>query len=436
MPKSTFSILSRSWPDAEISAVCRLITRGKAPTYVSQSNVFAIGQRCVRESGFDTSSARPHNAKRMANALIAEPGDVLVNSTGTGTIGRSCVFNAPGQYVVDSHVTVLRPDRDKLDPRWLAAILQSPQGQHFLESRCYSGSTNQVELARGPLAKLRIPLPPFTEQKGIGDVIDAAHATICETETLIGKLRRMHEGLLHDLLTQGMDEHGQLRDPNTHHTQFQKTMLGRIPAEWEVVRVEQVGEVRLGRQRSPQHQTGHYTTPYLRVANVYDGWIDYSDVLSMDFTPSERESYMLQPGDILLNEGQSLELVGRSAIYDGAQQTYCFQNTLVRFRCNATSIPEYCQAVFKYWLDIGRFTTVAKQTTSIAHLGADRFAKMHFPRPSISEQQRIAETLRVSSERVRAEEAYRDKLKLLKQGLMDDLLTGRVRVPVAEEAVV
>ena len=73
--------------------------------------------------------------------------------------------------------------------------------------------------------------------------------------------------------------------------------------------------------------------PYLRVANVFDGWIDYSDVLEMDFTPTERETFSLLPNDLLLNEGQSLELVGRSSMYLGKPNRYCFQNTLVRFRC-------------------------------------------------------------------------------------------------------
>jgi type I restriction enzyme S subunit len=70
--------------------------------------------------------------------------------------------------------------------------------------------------------------------------------------------------------------------------------------------------------------------PYLRVANVFDGWISTEDVLQMRFTDTEFQRYHLKTGDILLNEGQSLELVGRSAIYGGAPPKCCFQNTLVR----------------------------------------------------------------------------------------------------------
>src|SRR5579885_85217 len=219
----------------------------------------------------------------------------------------------------------------------------------------------------------------------------------------------MRTGLLHDLVSRGLDRQGRLRDPLRHPELFKDSPVGLIPREWDVMPVNAVGEVRLGRQRSPQHQSGRYTTPYLRVANVFDCRIDYSDVLSMDFTPVEREAYSLKPGDILLNEGQSLELVGRSAIYEGHSMysDVCFQNTLVRFRCYEGNEPDFCQTVFKHWLDTGRFALIARQTTSVAPLGADRFAAMAFSRPSPEEQQRIILQLRVDSERLRIEEARR-----------------------------
>jgi type I restriction enzyme S subunit len=196
---------------------------------------------------------------------------------------------------------------------------------------------------------------------------------------------------------------------------------------WEVVEVRRVGEVALGRQRSPSHAMGPFQTPYLRVANVFDGWIDYSDVLAMSFTPAERQRFYLEPGDILLNEGQSLELVGRSAIYTGPQGKYCFQNTLVRFRVGGDSVPEFCQAVFKRWLDIGHFARVARQTTSVAHLGADRFARMLFARPPKGEQQAIAAALGDQEAHALSAEERKRVLCVVRDGLASDLLTGRVQ---------
>src|SRR6266702_4096892 len=117
--------------------------------------------------------------------------------------------------------------------------------------------------------------------------------------------------------------------------------IGSLDWYWSTVR--EYGTIQLGRQRSPEHESGKHITPYLRVANVFDGYIDYSDVLTMNFTPSERRTYDLRRGDILLNEGQSLELVGRCAVYDGPDGV-CFQNTLIRYRCDQL-LPTFARAI-------------------------------------------------------------------------------------------
>ncbi|MBR7678821.1 restriction endonuclease subunit S, partial [Streptomyces daliensis] len=89
-------------------------------------------------------------------------------------------------------------------------------------------------------------------------------------------------------------------------------------------------------------------------------------VKTMHFTNSEKDTYQLQPGDILLNEGQSLELVRRSAIYNEQPGKFFFQNTLIRFRPGPRVKSRFAQEVFTHWLASGRFSGIAKQTTSIA----------------------------------------------------------------------
>jgi type I restriction enzyme S subunit len=129
--------------------------------------------------------------------------------------------------------------------------------------------------------------------------------------------------------------------------------------------------------------------PYLRVANVYDARLDLSDVMEMNFTPEEYETFRLEPGDVLLNEGQSLEWVGRAAIYRGVPKGACFQNTLVRFRAGPRVLSEFALLVFRHYVYGQRFRRIARWTTNIAHLGADRFSEIEFPVPPLLEQERI-----------------------------------------------
>jgi type I restriction enzyme S subunit len=279
------------------------------------------------------------------------------------------------------------------------------------------------ELAAAPTSKL--------EQVKIAEVLSTVDQAIEQTEALIDKQRRIKTGLMQDLLTRGINEHGDLRSEATH--KFKDSPLGRIPAEWRIKPVAETGSVDLGRQLSPKYMKGKTPTPYLRVANVFDGWINYGDILAMDFTDVEKAKYMLRPGDVLLNEGQSRELVGRSAIYRGPTNTYCFQNTLVRYRPHADMRPEFAHAIFKRWLDTGIFADVARQTTSVAHLGADRFAKMLMPAPEEQEQDRIISVLAPADHTIARYEESSRKLRLIKTGLMQDLLTGDRRVTALME---
>jgi type I restriction enzyme S subunit len=132
-------------------------------------------------------------------------------------------------------------------------------------------------------------------------------------------------------------------------------------------------------------------TPYLRVANVLEDKIDTSDIKEMNFTEAEKNIFSLFPGDVLLNEGQSRELVGRPAVYQGEVPGACFQNTLLRFRAYDGVIPEYANKVFLAYLHNGRFQNAATQTTNIAHLSAGRLSPIEFPLPPQNEQKRIIE---------------------------------------------
>lgn len=166
--------------------------------------------------------------------------------------------------------------------------------------------------------------------------------------------------------------------------------LPQLPQGWAWARVDQVGEVTLGRQRAPKHHSGPNMRPYLRVANVLEDKIDTSDVLQMNFTPEEYEVYRLEAGDILLNEGQSINLVGRPAMFRNEVPDACFQNTLLRFRAYPSVSPSFALIVFRNYLHTRRFQQIAKWSTNIAHLSAVRFVALEFPLPPLAEQERIA----------------------------------------------
>ena len=166
-----------------------------------------------------------------------------------------------------------------------------------------------------------------------------------------------------------------------------------FPRHWKVKPVGQAGNVQLGQKRQPSVHVGDNVRPYLRVANVFDGEINYSDLMTMHFAERDLEKYELIPGDILLNEGQARDLVGRSAIFEAGPPGICFQMTLLRFRCHDDLNFRFAHAFFQHCLYTGQFAARCLRTTSIAHLSAAGLAAMQIPVPSMNEQLRLVEIL-------------------------------------------
>ena len=162
---------------------------------------------------------------------------------------------------------------------------------------------------------------------------------------------------------------------------------------------------------------------YLRTKNVLDGAIDLSDVLTMPMTDAEFSRFEVLDGDILLNEGQSLGLVGRASIYRGEFGQRCaMQNALLRFRAFPSTCPEFAAQAFQQCQKDGTFASIATQTTSVAHLGSSRFSALELAwPPTFAEQQRIASCLTTLDDLIAAQIQKLEALKTHKKGLMQQL---------------
>jgi type I restriction enzyme, S subunit len=140
-------------------------------------------------------------------------------------------------------------------------------------------------------------------------------------------------------------------------------------------------------------------------------------------TDAEFSRFEVLDGDILLNEGQSLGLVGRASIYRGEFGQRCaMQNALLRFRAFPSTCPEFAAQAFQQCQKDGTFASIATQTTSVAHLGSSRFSALALTwPPSLAEQQRIAECLTSLDDLITAQTQKLDALKTHKKGLMQQL---------------
>lgn len=205
--------------------------------------------------------------------------------------------------------------------------------------------------------------------------------------------------------------------------------LPASPEGWTWAAVEQAGEVRLGRQRSPAHRSERYPCAYLRAANITWDGLDLRDVLEMEFRPHERETYRLMPGDIVLSEASgSQDEAGKPAMWRGELAECCFQNTVIRFR-PATVASDYALTLFQHYARNHVFTSVARGV-GIHHIGAERFSGMPIPIPPLAEQHRIVveveRLLSIADSLTQTMDASLQRAERLRQAILQRAFHGRL----------
>lgn len=189
------------------------------------------------------------------------------------------------------------------------------------------------------------------------------------------------------------------------------------------VLLQEVAEVKLGRQRSPKHHTGSQMRPYVRAANV--GWAGWrlDDVKTMNFTDAEMETYRLRSGDLLLSEASgSANEVGKPAIWSGEIADCAFQNTLIRVRPSGAD-SRYLLHYFSFCASSGRFAKNSRGV-GIFHLGRKALAQWELPLPSITEQRRIAAVLDAADALLAKRREALAKIDSLTQAIFADLFMG------------
>ncbi|WP_129801322.1 restriction endonuclease subunit S [Streptomyces sp. F001] len=297
-----------------------------------------------------------------------ESGDLLIARM-PEPLGRACLFpgsDGPAVTVVD--VRILRPGKSGVSNRWLMWAINSPQVRQQI--REYQTGTTRKRISGKNLAKVRVAVPPLAEQHRI---VEALEEQLSRLDSGIGTLRlalKRLDGLRKRILVSSVPD--------------------ELPESWQMATVEQAGTLELGRARHPDWHHGPEMRPYLRVANVFEDRIDTADVMEMDFS-GVWDKYRLEPGDVLLNEGQSPHLVGRPALYRGFPRDVAFTNSLLRFKASQRVLPQWALLVFRRHLHAKRFMREVRITTNIAHLSAKRLKAVEFPIPPLDVQEKLVQ---------------------------------------------
>ena len=157
----------KGWSLKRIGDLFSLISRGKQPSYVDHSSVRVVNQACIYWDRFNFENVKYHDLQSGKKTLPVKKDCILINSTGTGTLGRCNVFPELTDgyvYVVDSHVTVLAESHD-VNAYFFKCFLQREDVQKKIYAECVNGSTNQIELSKEKLSDVLLIVPPMELQE-------------------------------------------------------------------------------------------------------------------------------------------------------------------------------------------------------------------------------------------------------------------------------
>jgi type I restriction enzyme S subunit len=414
-----------------IGAVCTAIRDGthgsharvaEGIPFLSAKNITDDGKVCWDNSDFRVTPAE-YSAIHRTFELHA--GDVLL--TIVGSIGRRAVHDG-SKVTFQRSVAFMRPDQDRLLSRFLFHVVGSVAFQRQLLAR--SNATAQAGLYLGELHQITVELPPVSEQRLVVEVLDTLDEAIADIEQLIAKLELMKQGLLHDLLTRGIDDGGELRDPDRHPDRFKESTLGRIPKAWSTPTIGSLA-VHVGSGLTPRGGSEVYLESgvlFIRSQNVHFDGLRLDDAVFIDDATHRAMSRSeVFANDVLMNiTGASIGRCCRVPVGLGptnVNQHVCAIRLTGASRSDAIFLTAFLASPFGQ-----RQVMVLNAGSNRQGLNYEQLRSFDVVWPEAPERRAIAEALEGVDGRMKAEEHALGKLRLLKRGLIEDLLTGRARV--------
>lgn len=373
--------------------------------WVTPTDVTALSDSCI----FITSTKKKitHKALKETGLKLLSPGSVLMTSRATiGEVVINLVDMATNQGFCNFEIA------STTDNNFFVYWLKNSKPQL---KKISSGSTF-LEIGKESLKKLHITLPPLPEQKRIAAILSSVDDTIEKTRAVIERTKKVKQGLLQDLLTRGIG-----------HTKFKDSPLGKIPEEWEVAALGDHTHIKArigwrGLSASEYTRKGAYL---IAGQHIKGSKIDWSicDHIS-EFRYEESKEIQLQNNDIIISKDGT---IGRVGFIESLPGLATINGTMMLVRPN-----KIFYAKFLYYYFQGQnFIRLIKEKTSgssVPHLFQRDLIHLYTPIPSPAEQKRIAAILSNVDSQIEKECLFLDKLQTLKKGLMQDLLTGRVRV--------
>lgn len=385
-----------------------------------------VGLPLIRIRDLANSDTEVRFTGRYDPTYLVKKGDVLIGMDGDFEVHRWTGDLA----LLNQRVCKVEAAKREVDQRFLYWYLKP----RVAEIHRRTPQTTVRHLSARDLYRIPMPRIGDEEQAVVAKVLDTVDTAIHETEAIIAKLKAVKQGLLHDLLTRGIDANGELRPPQAEAPHlYKESVLGWIPKEWACRPFGELCESSAFGPRFPSDaydENGPLAT--LRTTDMDDeGAISLSTMPRAGIKPSVFADHLLRPGDLVISRSGTCGVTG---VFTGHDIPVVPGAFLIRFRLKELRLNRFYRRYFNSSLGRPHLERLAVGGVQKNIKGSDVLC-LQVPHPEQTEAIAIADRLESVEHDIEGNQQLLTKLRLQKSGLMDDLLTGRVRVtPLLAEA--
>jgi type I restriction enzyme S subunit len=353
-----------------------------------------------------------------------QTGDVLFNRTSETQeeVGLASVYMDNSEVVFGGFVIRARPRNSSLDPRFSSYALRSRLIRQQIVSR--GQGAVRANIGQQDLSKVQVFVPPLPEQEAIAEVLSNADALIECLEQLIAKKRLLKKGVMQELLTGKR----RLREFADATTGYKQTEVGVIPEDWSVASMGELFTFQNGvNAGKAAYGKG---TPFINVLEVitYPMLVEAKIPGRISLPPQAISTFRVQTGDVLFNRtSETQEEVGLASVYKDSREVV-FGGFVIRARPQDSSLDPLFSSYALRSPAIRRQIISRGQGVVRANIGQQELSKVQVFVPPFHEQEAIAAILSSMDDEIALLEAQLAKYRQLKQGLMQKLLIGRIRL--------
>ncbi|CAK6694908.1 hypothetical protein IFHNHDMJ_01720 [Synechococcus sp. CBW1107] len=358
--------------------------------------------------------------RREKERYMLQQGDVLLTEGGDfDKLGRGFVWNGEiPECVHQNHVFAVRLDRSELDPAFFSYQAQSSYGKAYFLSVAHK-TTNLACINTSKLKAFPVLIPPLSEQKKIAHILSSVQRAIEAQERIIQTTTELKRALMHKLFTEGLRRELQ-----------KQTEIGLVPESWEVMPLSECSVVQTGIAKGRKvNEEEAVEVPYLRVANVQDGYLDLSEMKTIIIRKNEQQRFALQDGDVVLTEGGDFDKLGRGFIWHGQIENCVHQNHVFAVR------PDKMQISSEFFAYLSQspygkryFLSVAHKTTNLACINTTKLKAFPVLLPPQDQQADIVVACSSIDGKIRNATNKKKLLQDMFRALLHELMTAKTRV--------